>query len=459
MKRLLVSLVALVLAAIPANAQTTPGQFPSNTFYCNPAGSAALASPCSVAQLLALLAANNNLASPLYMFNANVITSPTSPSSPAYQFKFGPPLWQAITDSNRTAIVGQSVQNTNPSLTPAILPALIGYGVLTTAGAGNQVQGMFARGECQAAGGCTGIEIDAWNTSSADAPDSYPAVDAYGTTSVWTFGTKIAAAGTKINWAGIHFVQEPTAPGNSQFRAGIYATPAIFQHYGIFLDADATHSPITSMFLRNTGLSSNIHLLLQTMGTPVLTNPVIQHENSTGLATFIVTQSGQVVANANAAAQAPRSAGFMFTGVAIDGSPTAIGLDAYSNTTGAQITASAVVLRSANGSGASPSALAAGSIMGVIAATPYVTGGFLGFSPARVLFNYTDPTPADGGAEIEFDVTPNGSTVVGSRIVAGKFLNNGTLNLPQTVTGTPAASLCIDASNNIIKKTTTGPCV
>lgn len=35
----------------------------------------------------------------------------------------------------------------------------------------------------------------------------------------------------------------------------------------------------------------------------------------------------------------------------------------------------------------------------------------------------------------------------------------GQVSLPQVPTGTPVASLCIDASNNIIKKTTTGPCV
>lgn len=35
----------------------------------------------------------------------------------------------------------------------------------------------------------------------------------------------------------------------------------------------------------------------------------------------------------------------------------------------------------------------------------------------------------------------------------------GVLSLPGTTTGTPAASLCIDASNNIIKKTTAGACI
>lgn len=42
---------------------------------------------------------------------------------------------------------------------------------------------------------------------------------------------------------------------------------------------------------------------------------------------------------------------------------------------------------------------------------------------------------------------------------AGVFSINGVAKLPNVGTGTPAASLCIDASNNVIKKTTGGSCV
>lgn len=251
------------------------------------------------AAFLRYLSSNNNLASTLYLFNANTIVSPVSPSSPAYQFKFGPPLAQFITDANRSAVVGQSVQNVNPSVAPAIVPAVIGYGVITPSGAGNQVQGVFARGEAQAPGGATGIEIDAWNTSGLDSPDSYPAVDSYGTGNVWTFGAKIAPAGTNINWAGINFVQEPTPPGNSSFRVGIYATPAVFQHYGLFFDADATHSPTNSAYIRNTGQGSNLHLGLQTMGSPVVGNPVMQCLDALGNVVTNLKQSGQFITGDN----------------------------------------------------------------------------------------------------------------------------------------------------------------
>jgi hypothetical protein len=40
----------------------------------------------------------------------------------------------------------------------------------------------------------------------------------------------------------------------------------------------------------------------------------------------------------------------------------------------------------------------------------------------------------------------------------GVFLG-GNINVPNVTTGTPAASLCLDAGGNIIKKTTTGPCI
>jgi hypothetical protein len=51
---------------------------------------------------------------------------------------------------------------------------------------------------------------------------------------------------------------------------------------------------------------------------------------------------------------------------------------------------------------------------------------------------------------------------VGSDTNIGIQLNpqgTGAVSLPSVATGTPTASLCIDASNRIIKKTTTGPCI
>lgn len=82
-------------------------------------------------------------------------------------------------------------------------------------------------------------------------------------------------------------------------------------------------------------------------------------------------------------------------------------------------------------------------------------------------------TSDTGGVNI--NLQGNGGTTPGKtiRVVGGVFqiLNNayttailgltdaGVLSLPGTSTGTPAASLCLDASNNVIKKTTAGSCV
>lgn len=51
-------------------------------------------------------------------------------------------------------------------------------------------------------------------------------------------------------------------------------------------------------------------------------------------------------------------------------------------------------------------------------------------------------------------LTLQGGTTTGIIITTG-----GVAQVPNVATGTPAASLCIDASNNVIKKTTTGSCI
>jgi hypothetical protein len=56
-----------------------------------------------------------------------------------------------------------------------------------------------------------------------------------------------------------------------------------------------------------------------------------------------------------------------------------------------------------------------------------------------------------------FAVTSAGNTTVGE--------SSKTLTIPSTpiltgvATGTPVASLCLDATNNVVKKTTTGACI
>ena len=56
---------------------------------------------------------------------------------------------------------------------------------------------------------------------------------------------------------------------------------------------------------------------------------------------------------------------------------------------------------------------------------------------------------------IRFRTATTGGVMTDAMIIT----NAQTVQLPAIATGTPAASLCIDASNNIIKKTTTGSCI
>ena len=52
-----------------------------------------------------------------------------------------------------------------------------------------------------------------------------------------------------------------------------------------------------------------------------------------------------------------------------------------------------------------------------------------------------------------------GVWVQGNNTTGLIITSGGVPQLPSVATGTPVASLCLDASNNVIKKTTTGPCI
>lgn len=73
----------------------------------------------------------------------------------------------------------------------------------------------------------------------------------------------------------------------------------------------------------------------------------------------------------------------------------------------------------------------------------------------------TAPTLVPNGASATTGFGAQASGNISAIVVAtevARFVAGG-LVLPTVATGTPAASLCIDASNNVIKKTTTGSCV
>jgi hypothetical protein len=93
---------------------------------------------------------------------------------------------------------------------------------------------------------------------------------------------------------------------------------------------------------------------------------------------------------------------------------------------------------------------AAGGFLGQVAQTASVTNtGYiiLGSIGADAAISVGT---GNGGSNQNIQVQAAGS---------GKVVVNSVANLPSVATGTPAASLCIDASNNIIKKTTAGSCI
>lgn len=109
--------------------------------------------------------------------------------------------------------------------------------------------------------------------------------------------------------------------------------------------------------------------------------------------------------------------------------------------------------------------LLAGGISGTL--TPVNATGLLGLSGI-----ITTPTVTSNGSGYIYLTTVGGVNLIGSGSTSDLTIRNtaGTAvwtipaggpapNLPAVPTGTPVASLCIDASNNIIKKTTAGSCV
>jgi len=73
------------------------------------------------------------------------------------------------------------------------------------------------------------------------------------------------------------------------------------------------------------------------------------------------------------------------------------------------------------------------------------------------LFNYTDSGSVLRNYSITADST--GALVFGGTAASPAVTYTTAINYPAAVTGTPVASLCLDSSNKIIKKTTAGACI
>lgn len=235
----------------------------------------------SVASLITYIQTQNNTAANLAWYNSNDVSTAAT---------FGTPLFQVIAGgANQNAIVGQAIQNQASNGFPT---GVTGYGKLTFAG--NQVLGVFGRADCTVAGGCTN-EFDSFNNSANDAPNTFPSTNTFGTTSVWPAAVVAAAGGSKLSWAGVYITREGATP--NQFLAGIYEDPQAATIYGGLIDADATHSPQYSLYLRNTGQGSNVPLVVQWMGSTQAANHAIEVMDSSANVVWRVNQQGGTVVN------------------------------------------------------------------------------------------------------------------------------------------------------------------
>lgn len=216
-------------------------------------------------------------------------------------------------------IMGFVVQN---STTVSSLPSgVAGLGRNIVSTGGNTVFGIWGRADLGRAPPDTPIQIsgsavnefDAFNWSKP--PPYLPGSPGFGTSDAFPVSVIAACGGTYQCLSALYIVPEGSAH-RSSFHNGIYAYPgAVIGQYstGMLIDAlvDDTsgnkRGPETSAILRNTGVSNNTHLILQTVGSAAVDNPVVKHLNASGTQTWSITQGGAALLNSmTSTAQYPR---------------------------------------------------------------------------------------------------------------------------------------------------------
>jgi hypothetical protein len=180
------------------------------------------------------------------------------------------------------AIVG-SVQNTMPANTADFPTGVTGYG--RTNNPGNTAFGVFGRADLYNTGVALS-EFDSFNFGGTPSA-TFPPNLAFGTTDYVATAILAAAYGTYASKAGITI-----SYGTQQFLAGIYMDGRACQTYGLFIDADGGSGPTTPALIR--GLPASVNLTLQTIGTAVPENAVLQVLDQSNDVNFAVKQNGKV---------------------------------------------------------------------------------------------------------------------------------------------------------------------
>lgn len=115
---------------------------------------------------------------------------------------------------------------------------------------------------------------------------------AFGIATAMPVTLTLAAGGAYQSHSAIQIAQEGGRPNSYLF--GLYGFPGAVTRAGIFLDAPASGGVAETAVLRNSGEDRHVALRLETTGRPRPANPVLEHRDAEGRATFSVRQSGRI---------------------------------------------------------------------------------------------------------------------------------------------------------------------
>jgi hypothetical protein len=146
--------------------------------------------------------------------------------------------------------------------------------------------------------------------------------------------------------------------------------------------------------------------------------------NATGLGIGTETNpQAPLVISANSATGLPIASGAGVAMMSADGVANILEMDEYGVGGGIN---NNILFRATRGTGASPSNLSSGDIIGQFGARPFTNGSFFASNTARIAFLYNDSSP-NAGTKVRFSTTKAGATTLATALeVAAGVCVNGT---------------------------------
>lgn len=276
----------------------------SGDIGCAQTGACTIAATAATAtRIAAALAAANNAAPLLKLYNANtadINTYLAAFGNPAVVTGISGTVLGVPSGAGIAGVAFQTVRNdaggcvAGAGMCTIFSVATSGYNNITATGTGNYAYAMFARVDSNNANGsAVGLEVDC-NNVVVNSTTTLPPNLAAPVVGSPCIGIQSANIGAKNSLAAFRAVTIGQIGGPASWVVSYYADPptAAGNLFGMFIDAGATLSPIDSMYLRNSGQGSNVHLVMQTMGTAIPNNPVVEHLNAAGAQTWAIDQNG-----------------------------------------------------------------------------------------------------------------------------------------------------------------------